>query len=89
MYFVVWDMFCGWSAHSSELHLIAEGESGDFYRLTPAPWGDFVPFATAPRQDYDAHNMFTGKIAANISLKPLQDRRSLLNIASPAARGGW
>ena len=29
------------------------------------------------------------KIAANISLKPLQDRRSLLNIASPAARGGW
>lgn len=66
MYFIVWDMFCGWSAHSSEMHLIAEGESGDFYRLTPAPWGDFVPFATGPRQDYDSHNMFTGKIAANI-----------------------
>ena len=39
------------------------------------------------RQSAHLHNF--RKIAANISLKPLQDRRSLLNIASPAARGGW
>lgn len=66
MYFIVWDMFCGWSAHSSELQVIAEGESGDFYRLTPEPWGDFVPFGTRPRQDYDVRNMVGGKMGANI-----------------------
>ena len=29
MYFLVWDMFCGWSAYEGRLHLIGEGESGD------------------------------------------------------------
>ena len=66
MYFIVWDMFCGWSAHSTEVQIIAEGESGDYYQLTPAPWGDFVPFATRPRQDYDPQNMLGGKMGANI-----------------------
>ncbi len=66
MYFIVWDMFCGWNAHSSHMHVIAEGESGDYYRLTPAPWGAFVPFGTKQRRHYDTHNRFTGKIGANI-----------------------
>lgn len=65
MYFIVWDMFCGWSAHSSEIHVIAEGESGDFYRLTPAPWGEFVPFATLERQHYDVNNLYAAKMGVN------------------------
>ena len=26
MYFVVWDMFCGWSAYANRLHIVGEGE---------------------------------------------------------------
>ncbi len=66
MYFIVWDMFCGWSAHDSHVHVIAEGESGDFYRLTPAPWGSFVPFSTKQRRNYDSKFRYVGKIGANV-----------------------
>ena len=31
MYFVVWDMFCGWSAYANRTQIIAEGESGRYY----------------------------------------------------------
>ena len=38
MYFVVWDMFCGWSAYANRLHIIGEGEDNKYYELAPGPW---------------------------------------------------
>lgn len=66
MYYVVWDMFCGWSGYEVRNHYIAEGQSGQFYRLTPRPWGDFQPFGPASRQDYDGYNHHSGTIIRNI-----------------------
>ena len=31
MYFVVWDMFCGWSAYANRVHIIGEGEDNKYY----------------------------------------------------------
>jgi len=53
-YFFVWDMFCGWSSHEIRYHLIAEGESGQYYDAAPGPWGGFKPFSDLPRHHYDA-----------------------------------
>lgn len=53
MYFIVWDMFCGWSAYEDRVHIIGEGESGKFYQLSPGPWGEFKPFGDIGRQHYD------------------------------------
>ena len=39
MYFVVWDMFCGWSAFDSRVHIVAEGESGKYYDLNTSRLG--------------------------------------------------
>lgn len=54
MYFVVWDMFCGWAGYETRTHIIGEGESGKFYQLAPGPWGDFNPFGDIDRHHYDA-----------------------------------
>jgi hypothetical protein len=54
MYFLVWDMFCGWSSHEIRFHLVAEGESGEYYDLAPAPWGAFEPFSGLARHHYDS-----------------------------------
>lgn len=53
MYFVVWDMFCGWAGYENRTHIIGEGESGKFYQLAPGPWGDFNPFGDISRHHYD------------------------------------
>jgi hypothetical protein len=53
MYFLVWDMFCGWSAYEARTQVIGEGESGKFYELAPAPWGEFHPYGYIARQHYD------------------------------------
>ena len=29
MYYIVWDMFCGWGSYSNRVQVIAEGESGN------------------------------------------------------------
>ncbi|NQV23950.1 MAG: hypothetical protein HQ518_06235 [Rhodopirellula sp.] len=53
-YFVVWDMFCGWTAWESRTHILAEGESGEFYELAPGPWGSFSAYSeNVSRQHYD------------------------------------
>lgn len=49
MYFFVWDMYCGWTAYSTKYRVIAEGVSGKFYDLNPAPWGTFRPYNTQDR----------------------------------------
>ena len=66
MYFVVWDMFCGWSAYASRTHVIAEGESGKFYRLTPTPWGEYHPYSDLGRQHYDPFSSHCQRIGTNV-----------------------
>jgi hypothetical protein len=67
MYFTVWDMFCGWSGWSYRTHVIAEGESGQFYALTPTPWGEYHPYGNLGREHYDSF----GRHAANIGVNCL------------------
>lgn len=65
MYFVVWDMFCGWTAWSTRNHVIAEGESGTYYELTPPPWGAFKPFGAITRQHYDPWHKYCVRLGLN------------------------
>lgn len=65
MYYIVWDMFCGWSAFSSRTHVIGQGESGRYYQLSPPPWGEFRPFGDLGRQHYDPFMNHTPAIAIN------------------------
>lgn len=65
MYFIVWDMFCGWGSYASQTHIIAEGESQKYYELAPGPWGDLKPWGKLGRQHYDAFNSFGWRMARN------------------------
>lgn len=65
MYFIVWDMFCGWSAYEDRTHIIGQGESGKYYDLAPAPWGDYRPFGDVARHHYDPFSMHMGTLALN------------------------
>ncbi len=65
MYFLVWDMFCGWSCYENRLHIIGEGESGRFYRLAPGPWGEFDPFGDISREHYDPFVNHAASVALN------------------------
>lgn len=65
MYFIVWDMFCGWSAYDSRAHIIGEGESEKYYDLGNPPWGVFQPWSNLGRQHYDVLNNHTGRIGFN------------------------
>lgn len=53
MYYIIWDMFCGWSSYESRMQVIGEGASGTFYELSPGPWGDFKPYGPLGRRHYD------------------------------------
>jgi hypothetical protein len=66
MYFLVWDMFCGWSAYETRMHVVGEGDSGTMYELAPAPWGSFVPYGSAQRQDYDVFGQYGYRLASNV-----------------------
>ncbi len=66
MYFVVWDMFCGWTSFGTKIHVIGEGKSGDFYALTPAPWGELKPYGYAPRRHYDAAGNHSPRFGLNV-----------------------
>jgi hypothetical protein len=54
-FYVVWDMFCGWTAWDARTHLIAEGASGQYYDVR-APWGEFHPFGHLARIHHDNTN---------------------------------
>lgn len=66
MYFVVWDMFCGWSGHECRIHVIAEGVSGKHYQVLPGPWGGIKPFGDLDRHHYDAEGVFGARMAMNV-----------------------
>lgn len=68
MYYLVWDMFCGWSGYEGRVQLIGEGESGKFYELAPCPWGEFHPYGRIDRHHYDP-NQTNGFVLANNCLK--------------------
>lgn len=65
MYFLVWDMYCGWSAYETRQHVIAEGESGAFYSLTQPPWGSITPYGAHERQTHDYAGTFVIGMARN------------------------
>jgi len=65
MYFLVWDMFRGWSAFATRTHVLGEGEDGNFYRLAPGPWGEFQPFGDIGRRHYDVLFNTSGRLAMN------------------------
>ena len=65
MYFTVWDMFCGWSGWSFRTHVIAEGESGQFYDLTSTPWDEYHPYSDLGRHHYDSFGNHAGQIGMN------------------------
>lgn len=66
MYFVVWDMFCGWSAYSMRNQVIVEGESGKFYEVLPPPWGEMHPYGDLGRRHYDPYQSFCMSMAQNV-----------------------
>ena len=66
MYYIVWDMFCGWGSYSNRVQVIAEGESGEFYEVTPAPWGSIKPFGKLDRRHYDFYGLAINRIAMNV-----------------------
>jgi hypothetical protein len=68
MYFLIWDMFCGWSGYEGRMQLIGEGESGNYYKLAPSPWGEFHPYGFIDRPHYDP-NHTNGFVIANNCLK--------------------
>ena len=65
MYYVVWDMFCGWSAYANRLHIIGEGEDGKYYELAPGPWTKFTPFGDLSRHHYDPFLNHSSEIVRN------------------------
>ncbi len=68
MYYIIWDMFCGWSHYESHMQIIAQGESGAYYELSPPPWGDFCPYGPLGRRHYDsfaAHGIRLGMNTLN------------------------
>lgn len=66
MYWVVWDMFCGWSGYAIRHEIIAEGESGTYYSLYPPPWNDFKPFGSLSRHHYDSYSAHAPRMAKNV-----------------------
>ena len=64
-YYLVWDMFCGWSAYSERTHIVGEGVSGKYYELAPGPWGDFHPFGDIARHHYDSQQNHMRAMALN------------------------
>lgn len=65
MYFVVWDMFSGWSSFSTRTHVVGEGEDGKYYELAPGPWGEFQPFSDVGRRHYDSLFKTSKRLAQN------------------------
>lgn len=65
MYFIVWDMYCGWAAYNSKYRAVAEGVSGTCYDLEPPPWGTFKPYNTLDRFQYSTATGWMAKTAAH------------------------
>ncbi len=60
MYFIVWDMYCGWTAWGRGTTSSAR-RAARWYDLSAV--GEMVPFGSASRRDYDVFHLHSGKIA--------------------------
>lgn len=67
MYFIVWDMYCGWSAYNHRHRVVAEGVSGTYYDLNPAPWGSFRPYDRLDRLQYMLDLDKQAKVAVQVA----------------------
>ncbi|QDT38282.1 hypothetical protein [Stratiformator vulcanicus] len=65
MYYIVWDMFCGWTSWDVRLEVIGEGVSGKYYSLAPGPWGGINTHGRLDRRDYDVGGLACCRIALN------------------------
>ncbi|MCA9091937.1 MAG: hypothetical protein KDA68_00495 [Planctomycetaceae bacterium] len=65
MYYIVWDMFCGWNAYANQFRVVAEGESGKYYDVSSSPWGDIYPHGKVERMNYDTFSFNAKKVALN------------------------
>jgi len=65
MYFIVWDMYCGWSGYELRQHVIGEGESGRYYELAPGPWGSVKPYGDLDRRHHDHIGLHAVRLALN------------------------
>src|SRR5262249_43908290 len=61
MYFIVWDMFCGWTAYDSRVHVVAETENQKYYDVATPPWGEFHPWGHLGRQHFQRPHKPTAK----------------------------
>lgn len=65
MYYVVWDMFCGWNAYANQYRVVAQGESGKYYDASRSPWGDLYPHGDVERLNYDTLMVNAKTVALN------------------------
>ena len=69
MYYIVWDMFCGWSAQSYRTHVLAEGVSGAWYDAGVGPWEDerpFHPYGRLSRVHYNTEGVHAPRTGFNV-----------------------
>ena len=64
-YFVVWDMFCGWAAYDVRTHVIAESSDGRYFDVRE-PWGEFRPFGSLGRLQYDFSTQLAPKFIPHV-----------------------
>lgn len=67
MYFLVWDMYCGWSGWETRTQMLAEGESGQFYDVGKQPWGEVCVYGGPDRRHYDTYGLHSYGVAANVA----------------------
>ena len=67
MYFVVWDMYCGWSGWETRTQILAEGESGQYYDVGKAPWGEVCVYGEPDRRHYDIYGLHYFRLADHVA----------------------
>jgi hypothetical protein len=67
MYFLVWDMYCGWSGWETRHHILAEGESGAIYDVGSPPWGEVRVYGGPDRRHYDIYGLHSFRMADNVA----------------------
>jgi len=67
MYFVVWDMYCGWSGWETRTQILAEGESGQYYDVGKPPWGEVCVYGEPDRRHYDIYGFHHFRLADHVA----------------------
>ncbi len=67
MYYIVWDMYCGWTGWESRTQILAEGESGAYYDVGSPPWGEVCVYGGPDRRHYDTYGLHSMALAENVA----------------------